>query len=64
MHYSDILAKFFEMFPNYQEKISQWGPRKGSTIKLKTHSGQSLEFTYFTDNDWALCSTNIKNRRN
>lgn len=64
MHYSDMLAKFLEMFPHYKEQICQWSPKGRHSIRVKMHSGQSLEFTYFNDNEWSLHAINPKNRRN
>jgi hypothetical protein len=63
MHYSDILAKFLSMFPQYQELICQWSPRAGHAIRVKTHSGQSLDFTYYNDREWTLAAVNPSNRR-
>lgn len=63
MHYSDILAKFFEMFPNYMGVITQWSPMGRKGIKLKTNSGQVIEFVYYNDNEWTLSAVHSRNRR-
>ena len=63
MHYSDILAKFLRMFPEYQEEICQWSPRPKRTIRVKTKSGRSMDFTYYNDTEWTLSAVNPKNRK-
>lgn len=63
MKYSNILAKFLIIFPEYQERICQWSPNNDNTINVKTHTGQSLMFTYYNDREWTLSSINTKNRR-
>lgn len=63
MHFSDILAKFFNMFPNYQNEVCLWSRGPHNTIKIKLLSGQWLEFTYFNDKEWTLTSMNPNNRR-
>lgn len=54
MHYSDILAKFLELFPNYQEHVTQWSPQRGRCIKITLRNNQRLLFTYQHDRDWSL----------
>ena len=63
MHYSDMLSKFLEMFPNYQGVICQWSPKGRHSIHVKTNNGQTLEFAYLNENEWSLCVVNRKNRR-
>ena len=56
MTYVDILAKFLEMFPNYQETITQYAPGEHNCITIKLRDGQELDFTYQDDMDWTLAN--------
>ena len=57
---TDILAKFFEMFPNYQGAISQWTPIGRKGLKLKTTDRQTLEFVYYDEKNWSFNTINYK----
>lgn len=56
MGYHDILAKFFEMFPSYIEKVKAFTPQKGRCIKLELVNHQKLLFTFKNDREWQLCT--------
>lgn len=62
MAHTDILSKFFEMFPNYLGAVSQWSPMGSRGLKLKTNNRQSLEFIYYDDKNWSFNTINYKNR--
>ena len=59
MH-TDILTKFFEMFPNYVGVVSQWSPMGKKGLKLKTLDRQQLEFTYYDEKKWSFNTINYK----
>lgn len=59
---TDILSKFFEMFPNYSGVVSQWSPMGRKGLKLKTQDKRQLEFVYYDDKNWSLSTINYKNR--
>lgn len=63
MHYTDILAKFLELFPNYKNKIRVWTPNGHESIKVDTYGKQTLEFSYHSDSDWTLLSYTGKHWR-
>lgn len=54
MRYSDILAKFLELFPTYVDQVTQWAPsgRRGIVMTLK--NGVGLSFIYRDDVTWTL----------
>lgn len=54
MTYVDILAKFLELFPSYQEKVYAWKGLIGHTIDITLKNSQTLTFTYFNDKEWSL----------
>lgn len=50
----NILANFLGMFPQYQETIKAWTPRKNSTITVELQDGSMLDFMYKSSSEWAL----------
>lgn len=54
MTYTNILAKFLQMFPHYQEKIREYTPDGADGIKVRCHDGQKLSFVYHAEGDWIL----------
>jgi hypothetical protein len=56
MHFTDILAKFFSLFPTYQERVTMWTPAGRHTIHLDLKDRRKLEFVYHSDTDWTLHS--------
>ena len=61
MH-TDILSKFFEMFPNYSGFVTQWTPVGRRGLKLKTQDKQQLIFTYYDEKNWSFSAINYKNK--
>jgi hypothetical protein len=58
MHYVDILAKFLEMFPQYQDQVKTWTPHGRCAIKVELRDRGKLDFTFHSNTDWSL----IRNR--
>ena len=56
MHYTDILAAFLRLFPDYQKEVKSWMPAGGGCIKLDLTTGQRLIFNYLSDFKWTLQS--------
>lgn len=52
----DILAKFLDMFPDYVNKVSNWYPKGNQCILVVTKDRTVVEFTYFDDTYWKLCT--------
>jgi hypothetical protein len=63
MTHTSILAKFLELFPEYQNKIRLWQPKGHNSIKVETRTGQKLEFVYQDDKNWILGSYTGKKRK-
>lgn len=54
MGYSDIFAKFLELFPNYMEQVKQWAPAGKGGIIVKLNNGVGLSFRYHNEVTWTL----------
>ena len=54
MRYSNILAKFLGMFPNYADRVTHWSPAGRYGIKIKLDDDSGLLFTYTNDKIWTL----------
>lgn len=54
MTHVDILAKFLEVFPMYQETIRAFTPAGMNTIIVEFNNNQEFKFTYYTDNNWTF----------
>lgn len=54
MNYIDILAKFLEIFPYYQETIAAFRTDGSNGIIATMRDGQNVSFTYFNDNNWRI----------
>lgn len=54
MSYVDILAKFLELFPCYQETICAFKPVGSNSIVATMRDGKDISFTYYNDNDWRI----------
>lgn len=56
MRFIDILAKFLDMFPQYMGRVSSWAPAGNQCIRVMLNDLSSVEFAYFGDCYWKLCT--------
>ena len=54
MNHMDILAKFLQLFPTYQDKVSRHTSDGDDGIEIILTDDQRLVFIYHTDYDWLL----------
>ena len=50
----DILAKFLELFPYYQETICSYVVAGPNNIVATMRNGENIRFTYFNDYNWRI----------
>lgn len=51
----DIFAKFLELYPEFQDKVSDWAPFEENSIKMSLSDGSgTFEFTYVDEEHYEL----------
>ncbi len=51
----DIFAKFLELYPEFQDKVSDWAPFEENSIKMNLRDGSgTFEFTYIDEEYYEL----------
>lgn len=50
----DVLSKFLELFPYYQETICSYVVTGPNSIVATMRNGENIRFTYFNDYNWRI----------